>query len=107
MDFAYLHNVLTECNFNALKLKRPDLFTLSGVNTLYKNVMHCLLNCSIKCFEMKDCNRKQTRKWWWDDSLRESKAKSIELYNKWLADGFPKHGDSLIIFIIAKRHIIN
>ena len=65
--------------------------------------MHCLLNCSLKCFPLKEYNRKPIKKFWWDNSLKDLKTISISQYNNWKASGFPKFGDAFTNFYNSKK----
>ena len=85
---------MSEYSLDDLKVIRPDLFTKSGITTIYKNVIITLLNCSLNCFPLKDRSKKKITKWWWDNSLRGLKADSIQAYNNWKINGFPRDGDS-------------
>jgi len=71
-------------------VSRPDLFTSRGANNLYENFIHSLLNCSLEYFNIKLLSSKSCRKWWWDSSLKQAKARSLSLFNEWkLADFNP------------------
>ena len=44
-----LHKLLC-INFDSLKLTRPEILFESGANQIYRNLMHCLVNCAYNCF---------------------------------------------------------
>ena len=82
----------TFCGVNVLDLQvtRPDFFTQSGINDLYRNVVHVLINSSLKSIATK--NTKEFKKHWWDAPLKQEKLDSLFHFNNWKDAGKPKEG---------------
>jgi len=103
LELINLHSLLSDNSLSDLKLVRPDMFTVSGINTIYRNVVLSLLNCSLKCFPLKSSSKKQPRKWWWDSSVRKLKSNSIDAYNTWKISGVPRNGESFVVYHKIKK----
>ncbi len=95
LNFADLQELCAKHSLSDLLNLMPDLFTAEGANSLYKNFVHMLLNCSMECFEICSSIKKSTSKWWWDPSLKKAKARSLNFFMKWKYSGFvintPEH----------------
>jgi hypothetical protein len=74
----------------------------TGANSIYRNVIHGLLKCSIDCFGIKNLSRNSKKKWWWDDTLRAAKRRSLNLFNVRSSEGSVIGSASHLNFCAAK-----
>src|SRR6266516_1786593 len=104
--FFNLHDILTNLSLSPIADSRPDLTTSAGINSIYKNFIHGLLNCSIKCFKLKS-NIFPKGKSWWDDDLRVAKANSIKCCEAWKSEGTSTSSPTFLRFQSAKKAFHN
>ena len=103
LEFFELNNLFSKFTFDELKIIRPDFFSSEGANTIYKNLMHSLLRCSIKCFGIKKKGKNKCLKWWWDDSLRLAIERSLSIYRLWKQEGFNPDSNACSNYNNAKK----
>jgi hypothetical protein len=100
-ELLSLNALFSECNIDSLKLKRPDIFTQTGINDIYRNIIHVLMDCSFKTI----CNKSATsvKKFWWDNSLKDAKSESMKQFNNWIAAGKPGDGPLFVAKNLARK----
>jgi exonuclease III len=89
-ELRSLQSMLSGTTIDELKTCRPDLFTQSGINDIYRNVVHILLNASLIHVPLRV--KPGVRKFWWNDDLSSAKIESVKIYKEWLVAGKPKVG---------------
>ena len=104
-QFAELSRLFAAYDFNQLALLRPDFFSSRGANTLYKNVIHSLLNCSLECFKVKSNGARGKQNWWWDNSLKVAKAASCSSFNAWQLSGSIADSPEHQVYLAARRKL--
>jgi len=101
LEFAALHELLSSQSIDDLRTTRPDLLTHAGINDVYRNIVHVLLNSSAKAIPVK--SNASHVKYWWDSSLKDAKINCIKCHNAWVAAGRPNHGDLFSAKNVAKK----
>ena len=105
--FFELHKILANLSPAEILQSRPDIVSSKGVNTIYNNLIHGLLNCSLSSFESSQNPQSNFKKWWWDDSIKAAKARSLSLFNLWVAEGSPLDCQSFVNYRKAKSDYCN
>ena len=90
IELAGLFHVLGTSELNNLHCIRPELFSQTGINFVYKCIINTLLDVSRCTLKLK--NNASCRKFWWDRSLQDAKRESIYHYSCWQAAGRPNEG---------------
>ena len=90
VELYTLHCLFGSMPLDELQSSRPDFFSQKGINDIYRNIVHTLLNCSTNSVPYK--NKSSAKKFWWDSSLRDAKCDSIKHYKNWVDAGKPKQG---------------
>ena len=107
IELVTLHSLVTSETLSELQVSRPDLFTQAGINDIYRNVVHVLLNSALKAVPLK--SKPAVRKHWWDKSLSNERNNSVVHHANWVAAGRPKHGGLFVAKNLArakyKKHI--
>ena len=98
-----LHKLLSSHDMIELQLLRPDLFTQRGLNNLYRNLVHILTNSAINSVPLRE--EPKGKKYWWDNSLCESKNESIKAFQAWKDKGRPLFGESFIKKMLLEKNI--
>ena len=101
--FFELHNILANVTPAQLAELRPDIVSSKGANTIYNNLIHGLLNCSLLCFERSNNGNPVKRKWWGDDSIRAAKTRSLSAFKLWVAEGRVADSLSHYSYLNAKK----
>ena len=103
IKFQALADTFSNLSLSQLAITRPDIFSPHGVNNIYNNLIHGLLNASLECFKVKNNASKFKRKWWWGDDLRVAKSHSLTLFNIWKAEGSVINSPSFNRYHAAKK----
>ena len=98
-NLSNLHQLLNSCSIDSLKNSRPDLFTVKGLDTIYKNLVHSLLNTSLASVPLRDNAFMKSRKMWWSSDLSDLKARAINSFNTWRSQNSPVGSDSHACYI--------
>jgi hypothetical protein len=101
VELNNIFNLLNNNNSDELQSFRPDILTKEGLNTIYKNIVHTLLNGSINYVPTKESIVKKLH--WWDTNLKNSKLISIDSYKKWIDVGRPTEGLIFNDMLSAKK----
>ena len=105
--FNELHHLFANFSLSDLAIIRPDIFSSEGANTIYRNLIHGLIKCSVDCFSQKSTNKNYRKNWWWDNDLRELKSQSLSACNTWKAEGCKPDTQSFLLYKSAKNDFRN
>ena len=103
LKFLELSRIFSAHSLAQLLDVRPDFLTSKGINSLYRNLVHGLINCSLECSNALNRYPKFKGKWWWDDSLRAAKNRAFSLFKVWKEDGNDKESSSYANYCEAKK----
>ena len=84
-----------------LKQCHPDLFTLDGINFIYRSIVHDLINIGVSTVSVK--RDSVGPKFWWNNSLNDLKKEQFTSHKAWLDNGKPKFGPHYIQKLAAKK----
>jgi len=80
---------------------RPDIFTQKGINNIYKNLVHTLVNCGIRTVDQ--LSKPSVTKFWWDSSLSDAKRECLKHHDAWVSAGKPVGGNLFTAKNIASK----
>ena len=106
IELMELHNILALNSFDDLLLIRPDLCTQQSINNIYRNIVHVLIQSGNAAVPHKNSMR-SCKKYWWDETLRDTKRESMKHHQAWLAAGRPKSGDLFLSRNSARKKYKN
>jgi len=81
---------------------RPDLFSLNGINSIYRNIVHVLIQASLRT-NSKQSQSTNIKKHWWNNDLTSYKNECVKCHKNWLSANKPNSGSIYLERKIARQ----
>ena len=75
LTYQICTNFFSKSSIETLSVLRPDIMSKQGVNNIYQNIVHVLINNSLKFVPVK--SNHTNGKHWWNETLSNYKQQSL------------------------------